>query len=616
MLIPCESCGTTYELDAQLIPAGGAPVQCTQCSHIFIAFPPARAETPPLGAPRPGAEVTLEPEPEPEPSFPPLVQDAPASPGGTFVFSVPREVFAEEGGPTLSAEPLDRGPSTPARSATQVFASTVANQPAPRAGTQVFAAPVSQQPQAGRAGTQVFAAPVSRQPPPGRAGTQVFAAPVSGQPPPATRAGTQIFATAPGGTGAQPEQEPVAPLSAPEALRGGFGAAIDGGTFDADREAQAVVRERAGTQQFASPPAARSASLPALPSLEGAAAPPERRDAPPSRTLSTEAISASIQLPEELPDFGAAEASDFELEKGYRNRRRNLFLLGIAACAALVALASTFGPRLLARERVLSPDAVAARAEALRLLRKDDPSSRLQASAKLDELIRAVPDYVELRGDRLLLRALHHDDLQMQQRRHDSARQRIRRQIETLRTHQAPGDWENRVFALEAELATAEREHKLAMAEVAKSEVRLASALAELRALTGEFEVDAQRALAAAEAMALASRGDDGALGVAERYRMRGGADGWDVLAEATFAANATTPPETLARVRASLEQVQKLDRGFLRAFIVDARLALQQGEAAAATPALETVATFHPTHPSVALLRGWAEELAAGADR
>lgn len=40
MLISCEKCSTTYVLDETLIPAAGAAVQCTRCSHVFTAFPP------------------------------------------------------------------------------------------------------------------------------------------------------------------------------------------------------------------------------------------------------------------------------------------------------------------------------------------------------------------------------------------------------------------------------------------------------------------------------------------------------------------------------------------------------------------------------------------------
>ena len=39
MLIACEKCATTYVLDERLIPAAGAPVQCTRCNHVFTARP-------------------------------------------------------------------------------------------------------------------------------------------------------------------------------------------------------------------------------------------------------------------------------------------------------------------------------------------------------------------------------------------------------------------------------------------------------------------------------------------------------------------------------------------------------------------------------------------------
>ena len=63
MLIPCEKCGTTYVLDDKLIPAQGAPVQCTRCGHVFIAKATgakaqsaAPAKTAMFGAP--GSEAT------------------------------------------------------------------------------------------------------------------------------------------------------------------------------------------------------------------------------------------------------------------------------------------------------------------------------------------------------------------------------------------------------------------------------------------------------------------------------------------------------------------------------------------------------------------------------
>jgi predicted Zn finger-like uncharacterized protein len=45
VLIRCDKCSTVYELDEKVLPAGGAPVQCSRCQYIFTAFPP-RARPP------------------------------------------------------------------------------------------------------------------------------------------------------------------------------------------------------------------------------------------------------------------------------------------------------------------------------------------------------------------------------------------------------------------------------------------------------------------------------------------------------------------------------------------------------------------------------------------
>lgn len=44
MLIRCEKCATLYELDDNMLPPGGAPVQCSRCQYVFTAFPERRAE--------------------------------------------------------------------------------------------------------------------------------------------------------------------------------------------------------------------------------------------------------------------------------------------------------------------------------------------------------------------------------------------------------------------------------------------------------------------------------------------------------------------------------------------------------------------------------------------
>ncbi|HET9599442.1 MAG TPA: zinc-ribbon domain-containing protein [Anaeromyxobacteraceae bacterium] len=84
MLIRCEKCSTLYELEDRLIPAGGAPVQCSKCQFVFRAYPPApagegRGEGSPASptttsSPSPSSPSHPTPPPSPHPSAAP---DAP-----------------------------------------------------------------------------------------------------------------------------------------------------------------------------------------------------------------------------------------------------------------------------------------------------------------------------------------------------------------------------------------------------------------------------------------------------------------------------------------------------------------------------------------------------------
>ncbi len=72
MRIQCERCSTTYELDENLLPPAGAPVECTRCGNVFRAFPPGASGRTWVGqppAPPPvEAQGGLPPRPPPPPS--------------------------------------------------------------------------------------------------------------------------------------------------------------------------------------------------------------------------------------------------------------------------------------------------------------------------------------------------------------------------------------------------------------------------------------------------------------------------------------------------------------------------------------------------------------------
>ncbi len=46
MLIRCDKCSTLYELEEDLLPPRGAPVQCSKCQFVFTAYPAPRTDSP------------------------------------------------------------------------------------------------------------------------------------------------------------------------------------------------------------------------------------------------------------------------------------------------------------------------------------------------------------------------------------------------------------------------------------------------------------------------------------------------------------------------------------------------------------------------------------------
>lgn len=107
MHISCERCATVYLLDDKLIPAGGAPVQCTRCGLVFTARP-ARSSPPAVRPPAPA--VRRAPGGNPAPAKRATQGPGqPTPPQGTQIFgSVPSLVAAanrDAGDATLVVSP-------------------------------------------------------------------------------------------------------------------------------------------------------------------------------------------------------------------------------------------------------------------------------------------------------------------------------------------------------------------------------------------------------------------------------------------------------------------------------------------------------------------------------
>ena len=78
MLIRCERCSTVYELDETLLAPEGAPVQCTRCDNVFVAFPPRAAGRTLVGMPAAQAPAPT-PAPFPAPTPAPTKPSVPAA---------------------------------------------------------------------------------------------------------------------------------------------------------------------------------------------------------------------------------------------------------------------------------------------------------------------------------------------------------------------------------------------------------------------------------------------------------------------------------------------------------------------------------------------------------
>ena len=57
MVITCEKCNTSFNLDDSLVNESGTKVRCSMCKHIFTAFPKVDAPEPEV------AEIEETPDP-------------------------------------------------------------------------------------------------------------------------------------------------------------------------------------------------------------------------------------------------------------------------------------------------------------------------------------------------------------------------------------------------------------------------------------------------------------------------------------------------------------------------------------------------------------------------
>ena len=69
MLVTCEQCSTSFNLDERLVKSTGSKVRCSKCKHVFVAYPPSALET------APEEDAAPEQEQSPEEQLPDAMAD-------------------------------------------------------------------------------------------------------------------------------------------------------------------------------------------------------------------------------------------------------------------------------------------------------------------------------------------------------------------------------------------------------------------------------------------------------------------------------------------------------------------------------------------------------------
>ncbi|WNG46878.1 hypothetical protein F0U60_24175 [Archangium minus] len=673
MEIACPQCSMQYALDPRLLPPGGVPVQCTRCSHIFIAAPPGAAAPPPA-TPRPAA-----PSPNPHPN-PSLNSTLPYGGGGgtaqprpigtTQTFgAVPSVAPMAPTGPRPQPAPVG---AAPAPQTTQVFGAV------PQVPSVAPMAPTSPRPQPAPVGaapapqtTQVFGAvpkppPAATRPPTGTAPapqtTQVFGAvPQPARPPSATT--TPPF-------GSMPQQ--VAPSARPPASTAPvpqttqvFGAApvpqttqVFGSAPEVQPKAQAPVapppsapvsQPQAGqpaTGLFSQPPGL----MPRAPTEERIPGTP----APQSRPLVGVAATTPIELPDEIleqlnrplselmaegasspespqPSVGGpvqALSKPLELPpalldgsvdispKEGRNKRpepshkgRNLLIAGGVLVLALTAFLTS--PAWLTKSDAMPHEVRVARDEAVVLLRRDDATSKQEALTRLKSLWAAHPQHVELLAEVASALGMQMDDTHVQVAMLQAKVTRLKSRISRLKQARTPFDWQSRVNTMQDELASTQRELTPLEARAKTLSNEAAQVLKQLGAAPEKESREAALVRLRGSALLSSVLGGGDSLGLAVKLAQADLRD-WSTVTMAEYVLNYATPTEAqIQEAVSALERLREKDNTLLRAYVLGARIALMRKELVVAQSLLDTVITLNPKHELAQQLHSYARELA-----
>ena len=561
--IACPNCHTRYALDDRLVPAGGAPVQCTRCGLVFTAQhggdapgspgkSAAASGTLPFGAAaRTAGPIRTEAygqTPPPSASTrvfgagPASAPPAPAPPAAarTHVFgSGAAEAARTQVFGAGAATPRAPAPATPSVNRTQVFggaAPGVATEPPPSARTQVFGG----------------AAAPQRQPPSGR--PQAF--PPSSEPPPSMR--TQVFGGAAG-------PSPADPSPPPPSMR----TAVFGG-----------AAARPPPEGLDLPPIPDEAAAGDLPALELPGTGPELLSppgAPPSR----------VRRPDPAERALAAEL----------RRRRNRALWTVVGVIAL-GVAGWAGSSWWSGRSAVPASIRAERDEAFARLRRDDPQSRAAALKVLDALVERYPQWVGARATQALAQTLELADQRAVLRRRLGDAETLKTTLARLEAERTPADWRTQADAVRARLEQLRKQTDPMVDAVNTLEVKLNAARDALNRLPPGNEEDERARLRADAVFAgVAGRGER-AISDGEHYKQLGGTDGWGDVAYAEYVLSAkNAPPDSVEKAVRDMNDLMARDSTFIRPYVLAGRLLLALRQKDAALAKLDAAVALNPKH-------------------
>lgn len=294
-----------------------------------------------------------------------------------------------------------------------------------------------------------------------------------------------------------------------------------------------------------------------------------------------------------------------------KRRRRARFATGLVIAGALaVALpAAIYGIRKYAGPKTPA-EARTALGSGVAMLRKDDETALARATALFSQLSEAYPAYVDAKANRALALALQLDNLQLEAariRREADEKSKLKSRVEATKS---PIDWQSRANALKDEVTDLEKERGILEKRIGQTRKQLALISHELDSSHPDEEEPILRARVVVQGV----NGDPQVIPLAERYRSRGGIDGWATIALAEYAANTMATPDTIAQVQEQLEVLRRADPAFMRAHVLAARLAIAQRKFGKAAEILEAVVAMNPSHEQAANLRAQAQRRASRA--